>query len=141
MRHTSVVHLDAAPSRVLPLVSDLSQYPQWMPIVHSVQDLGNNAWSVELRAKLGLLARSKRLRMVRTQCTDKSVVFERNESDGKVHSPWVLSISITSVDDASDVEMDLSYGGALWSAGILDKVLAHAVDQGKLGLVRIVQAE
>ena len=79
--------------------------------------------------------------MVRTQCTDKSVVFERNESDGKVHSPWVLRISITSVDDASDVEMDLSYGGALWSAGILDKVLAHAVDQGKLGLVRIVQAE
>ena len=141
MRHTSVVHLDATPSRVLPLVSDLSQYPQWMPIVHSVQDLGNNAWSVELRAKLGLLARSKRLRMVRTQCTDKSVVFERNESDGKVHSPWVLRISITSVDDASDVEMDLSYGGALWSAGILDKVLAHAVDQGKLGLVRIVQAE
>jgi carbon monoxide dehydrogenase subunit G len=141
MRHSSSVHLDATPSQVFPFIADLSRYPRWMPIVHDVQDLGNNAWSVELRAKLGLLARSKKLRMVRTQCTDNIVVFERIESDGKTHSPWVLSISITSVDSGSDVEMNLSYGGSLWSAGLLDKVLAHAVDQGKLGLVRVVQAE
>jgi carbon monoxide dehydrogenase subunit G len=141
MHQKSFVHLDVAPARVLPFISDLSQYQRWMPIVHSVQNLGENAWSVELRAKLGVLARSKRLRMVRTECTDNVVVFERDESDGKAHSPWVLRVSITSVEDGSDVEMDLSYGGALWSAGILDKVLAHAVDQGKQGLVRVVQAE
>lgn len=141
MRHSSSVHVAAAPSRVLPFIADLSHYPQWMPLVHAVNDLGDDSWSVELRAKLGVLARSKKLRMMRTQCSDSSVVFERVESDGKAHAPWVLRVSLTPVADGSEVEMDLSYGGALWSAGILDKVLAHAVEQGKLGLVRITQAE
>jgi hypothetical protein len=38
----------------------------------------------------------------------------------------------------TNVTIDLSYGGTLWTAGILDRVLASQVDAGKAGLLRVV---
>ena len=76
------------------LVDDLSTYPQWNGLVHSaVAEPGDEpAWDVELRARLGPLTRSKRLRMVRTlrDAEAFAVTFERDQADGRNHSPWVL---------------------------------------------------
>jgi hypothetical protein len=35
--------------------------------------------------------------------------------------------------------MEMAYGGTLWTAGILDRVLASQVEAGKAGLARVVQ--
>ena len=86
-------------SRLFDLVGDLASYPQWMDLVHRAEPLGNDAWGVELRAKVGPFARSKRLRMVRTAAEPNSLVrFERVEFDGRQHAPWVLTATIESVE-------------------------------------------
>ena len=61
-------------SRLFDLVNDLASYPQWMDLVHRVESVGEGAWEVELRAKVGPFARSKRLRMVRTASEPSSLV-------------------------------------------------------------------
>jgi hypothetical protein len=50
-------------------------------------------WDVELRARLGPLARSKRLRMVRTVRDPETftATFERDQADGRNHSPWTAA--------------------------------------------------
>ena len=55
-----------------------------------------DAWLIELRAHVGPLARSKRLRMVRTACepVGRTVTFQRAELDGKRHAPWVLRAEV-----------------------------------------------
>ena len=45
---------------IRPFISDLGEYERWMPLVHKAITAGPNAWDVELRAKLGPFARSKR---------------------------------------------------------------------------------
>lgn len=127
------VDLDAPPERVFPLVADLAHYEQLLDIVHRVtpdRDLpedGSQAWSVTLRAELGPLARSKRLRMERTVHEPLSVVrFERTEQDGRDHSLWVLEAAVRATDEGSQVTMMLDYGGRLWS-GVLDGVLEAQV--------------
>ncbi len=124
---------------MLPFVNDLSRYPQWMPLVHSVVADADASWSVELRAKVGVFARSKRIRMTRTTNTENEVVFERSELDGRQHSPWRLAISLQGSDISSTVTMNLEYGGTLWTAGVLDRVLASQVDAGKANLAKVVQ--
>ena len=56
-------------------IDDLAEYPGWLEIVERAEvvaadpaDDGDAAWLVDLRGRLGPLARSKRLRMVRTAC-------------------------------------------------------------------------
>jgi len=74
-------------------VGDLGRYPEWLTIVpraESEQGSDPRAWAVELRAKVGPIARSKRLRMVRTVDEPGHIRFEREETDGRSHSPWVL---------------------------------------------------
>jgi len=124
---------------VRPFVADLSKYPEWMPLVHSAVAIGDDVWDVELRAKVGVFARSKRLRMRRTLNTDTLYVFERDEDDGRRHSPWMMRVSLTPSDSGSTVAIDLSYGGNLWTAGVLDRVLASQVDAGKVALAALVQ--
>ena len=58
-------------------LADLSTYPEWLALVTEAEPQGDHTWLVTLRARLGPLARSKRLRMVRTQLLDDSVRFER----------------------------------------------------------------
>ena len=125
--------------KVLPFVNDLSRYPQWMPLVHSVLPEADASWNVELRAKVGVFARSKRIRMTRTTNTENEVVFERNELDDRQHSPWRLAVSLQGSDTSCTVTMNLEYGGTLWTAGVLDRVLASQVDAGKANLAAVVQ--
>jgi len=132
------VELNVSVDAVRPYVSDLARYPQWMPLVHSADASGEDAWDVELRAKVGVFARSKRLRMKRTVFSDSLLVFERDEIDGRRHSPWLMRVSLAPSEAGSIVTIDLSYGGNLWTAGVLDRVLASQVDAGKKGLANVV---
>lgn len=130
----------AAPlSAVLPHVNSLDEYPAWMPLIHSIEADGVDAWIVELRAKVGVFARSKRIRMRRTTNTSSLIVFERDETDGRTHSPWVLSVELREQNATTHVTMNLSYGGTLWTAGVLDRILASQVDAGKKNLVTLIQ--
>lgn len=139
MKHSSSVDIHAPMEAVRPFVEDLSSYPSWMPMVHQVSSLEDGVWSVELRAKVGVFARSKALRMRRTMNEENIIVFERDENDGRQHSAWVMRVSLSPSATGTNVTIDLSYGGTLWSAGILDRVLASQVDAGKAGLIRAVQ--
>lgn len=140
MKYASSVDLGVSPGVVLPFVNDLSRYVEWMPLVHSAEPVADGVWDVELRARVGVFARSKRLRMRKTVDDGVVIVFEREEGDGRRHSPWVLRVTVTPTNDGSNVQMDLAYGGNLWTAGVLDRVLASQVDEGKAGLARVVSA-
>lgn len=139
MQYSSDVMVSAEPSVVHPYVADLACYVEWMPMVHDAKARGDGVWNVELRAKVGVFARSKRLRMKRTVNTAEHIVFERDEIDGKRHSPWKMSIALQTAEAGCVVTVDLSYGGNLWTAGILDRVLAAQVEAGKTGLARLIQ--
>ena len=139
MNYSSSVDVPVALDAVRPFVEDLAAYPTWMPMVHDVVAVDDGVWSVELRAKVGVFARSKKLRMRRTMNEENIIVFERDEDDNRQHSPWVMRVSLSPSAMGTNVTIDLSYGGSLWSAGILDRVLASQVDAGKSGLVRAVQ--
>ncbi|MEP7045239.1 MAG: SRPBCC family protein [Ilumatobacteraceae bacterium] len=129
-------------AQLFDLVDDLSTYPQWNGLVHSaVAEPGDApAWDVELRARLGPLARSKRLRMIRTvrdaeTCTVK---FERDQADGRIHSAWVLDAVIAEERDVSTLTMHLHYGGSLWTGGALERVLAEQITSGRERLLQLV---
>jgi carbon monoxide dehydrogenase subunit G len=138
VKYASSVDLTVAPAVVLPFVNDLSRYVEWMPLVHSATPVGESLWDIELRAKVGVFARSKRLRMRKTMDDGVVIVFEREEADGRRHSPWVLRVTVSPTRSGANVQMDLAYGGNLWTAGVLDRVLAAQVDEGKAGLARVV---
>jgi hypothetical protein len=133
------------PSRAFAMVDDLSAYPAWMDLVHDVataESTGDEqlAWDVELRAHVGPFARSKRLRMVRViHEPPERVVFERAEIDGRQHSPWILSATLTAVDgadrpSATSITMTLTYGGNLWTGAVLQRVLDDHVERGAAAL-------
>ena len=88
------------------------------------------AWLVDLRGRLGPLARSKRLRMVRTQRTTDRAVFERREADGKTHSPWVLDATVIPTDEGSRLVMHLHYGGSLWGP-VLERMLGDEIEESR----------
>ena len=138
MQYSSSVELGVARAEVFPYVADLSRYQEWMPLIHSVVEQSSGKWLVELRAKVGVFARSKRLTMRRTVHTDNLLIFERHEQDGRDHAPWVMKVTLSDSDRGCVVEIDLSYGGNLWTAGVLDKILAHQVDLGKKNLAELV---
>jgi hypothetical protein len=153
--HADVV-VPADPERVLAYLDDLGNYPAWMRLVHRVDpdetavgstngetaDLApEQAWFVQLRAKVGPLARSKRLRMERRELLAGShVVFERAELDGREHAMWRLRAEVRTVDDGTRVDVHLHYGGQLWTGGVLERVLADEIDRGRRALVESVLA-
>lgn len=133
-----------SPAELFVWVDDLARYPSWTSIVHSVTPLGDDdagrpVWQVELRARLGPMARSKRLRMVRTvhQPPD-AAVFERAELDGRTHSPWVLTVEVGEREGASSLAVDLHYGGSLWTGGILERALTDQIEAGREQLRELV---
>ncbi len=137
--------LDApcSPATLFPFVDDLAAYPAWMQLVHAVTTLdpdgGRPAWSVELRARVGPLARSKRLRMVRTQHdVPSSVVFERAEVDGRQHSAWILRADVRATPSGAHLGVGLHYGGRLWTGGVLERVLRDSIEHGRERLVALV---
>lgn len=114
--------VDASPEHTMAALADLATYPEWLNLVASADPdprAPTATWIVTLRARLGPLARSKRLRMTRTQLDDSSVRFERSETDGRDHAEWVLRANVSPVEaGGSTVVVDLHYGGALWSTPI-----------------------
>lgn len=153
-----VLELAAPPSLVWPHVERLDRYPPWMRLVHRAEvstavaapfeqaapgDSGPDVapvWEVELRARIGPFARSKRLRMVRTvHEPERRVRFERAELDGRDHADWTLD---TTLDDtpsgASLLTAQLRYGGELWTGGILERVLQDEIRRAKAALTQLV---
>jgi len=125
-----------SPDELMAWVDDLARYPQWLAIVTTaspvaaVEGDAGPAWLVDLRGRLGPLARSKRLRMVRTQRTTDRAVFERREADGKNHSPWVLDATVTATDEGSRLVMHLHYGGSLWGP-VLERMLGDEIEESR----------
>lgn len=128
VEHRFTVELEASQESVFALVSDLATYDGWLDIVQRVErdPATDEAWFVTLRAKLGPLARSKRLRMVRVAIEAPTQVrFERQEVDGKDHSAWVLSADLEPGAAAgrpgsgpTRLTMNLDYGGRLWTSAL-----------------------
>lgn len=148
MQTSETIVVAAHPADVFPHVADLGAYPAWLPLVHEARpdDLADGAdgpaWLVELRAQVGPFARSKRLRMVRTDAEpERRVVFTRRELDGREHATWQLeAVLATSADGGTELTMHLAYGGRLWTGGVLERVLDDQVRQGRDGLRRVLAA-
>jgi hypothetical protein len=100
-----------------------ARYPQWLSIVTRAEPDGDGGWLVDLRGRVGPLARSKRLRMARTRFEpERYALFERVERDGRQHSPWVLRAEVTPAPAGSHLDMRLHYGGSLWGA-VIERML------------------
>jgi len=139
-----VMVLPCAPSQLAPWVDDLSAYPEWMGLVHRAapQPGDGPAWAVDLRARVGPLARSKRLRMVRTTPPGPGTVqFERRELDGRTHGRWEFTVVYDAVAgraEHTDLSVVLRYDGALWTAGVLERILQDEIERSKERLYALV---
>jgi hypothetical protein len=118
-------------------VAELDRYPEWLEIVPRAvttaprADDEGPAWIVDLRGRVGPLARSKRLRMVRTvHDVPRRVVFERREDDGRRHSPWVLTAEVEPTTTGSVLRMHLHYGGRLAGRPV-ELMLAAEIDRSR----------
>ncbi len=141
---------DCTPARLFDWVGSLDTYDRWLEIVprtsstDAVDGDPGPAWHVTLRGRLGPLARSKRLRMVRTEHvaptgdTPGRAVFERRETDGRDHATWRLAATVDAVGDASRLVMDLHYGGSLW-VPLLDRLLAGEIEESRRRLRVLVE--
>ena len=141
----------AAPSRVLELVDDLGVYPQWMPLVHRAEPVVGvaDAWNVELRAKVGPFARSKKLRMVRsayerTEGAERGdvarIVFERRETDERQHAMWRLTVMVAAANSAAggaELVMHLHYDGRLF-VSVVEAILRQNIDAGRVRLAELL---
>jgi hypothetical protein len=107
--------VDASEAAIVRVVGDLSTYPQWLGVVQAVEADGVDAWFVAIGAKVGLLRRTKRVRMVRTG----PMRFERDEADGQVHPAWTLDAAI--VD--GELTVELAYGGTSLVVTALEPLL------------------
>jgi len=140
-------------------VSDLATYPAWLAIVEravphppgtgmdlSVSGVGGDAdghpaWSVDLRGRLGPMARSKRLRMVRTVFDPpRHVRFERVELDGRNHASWVLEATVAADGDGARLTVHLHYGGTFGGA-LLGRMLADEVERARPRLAELVATD
>jgi hypothetical protein len=130
---------DAPLADLRAVVADLGTYPEWLDIVTSAEAVAGAdgdagaAWDVVLRASVGPLRRSKRLRMVRTLDDPRHLRFERREVDGRSHSPWVLDATLDG-DRPVVLRMRLHYGGALW-VPVLDRLLSEEIERSRPRLV------
>jgi hypothetical protein len=123
--------VDASEADIVRVVGDLSTYPQWLGVVQEVEVEGPDAWLVDIGARVGLLRRTKRVRMVRTG----ALRFERDEADGKEHPPWVLDATV----DGSDVRVELFYGGSSLAVSALEPLLRLEAARAPARLQRTVR--
>jgi hypothetical protein len=144
MERTEQVETPVPPAQLFAVVEDLGRYPDWLEIVRAATPADalpgdeGPAWSVELRGRVGPLARSKRLRMVRSvHEPDARVVFERREAGERSRSPWTLTAVVDPTDAGSRLSMTLHYGGGLWGP-VLDRLLADEVTRARPRLVALL---
>ena len=148
MRIVVELELPADPDDVLPWVESLDTYPEWTTLVHRVVVDGSGAepaWIVELRARVGPLARSKRLRMVRVAGgSDGHLRFERVELDGRDHGHWGFDIRCMSTgvpgSPRSRLSVVLAYDGANWAGGLVERALQDEIERSKARLAELVSA-
>lgn len=130
-----------AAAELFALVDDLSIYPSWLDLVSRAraEPGAPPTWTVDLRASVGPFARSKRLRMVRTEHDPvrHRATFERRELDGRRHAPWVLEVEVDSQPAGSEVRMHLHYGGKLWTGGVLERALTDQIEHGRERLLAL----
>ena len=136
----------ATPEGLFEQVAVLDNYGSWMRLVHGVTPLEPDherpAWWVQLRAKVGPLARSKQLRMVRTVFEPVNRVrFDRIQHDDRDHAEWILTAEVgDAMGDGTRLRMHLEYTGELWSASILGRILSEEVRRGSAALTRVFTA-
>lgn len=138
---------EAEPHEVYAVLADMTTFPSWLDVVTDVEPAGGAgadgaAWFVTLRAKVGPFARSKRLRVIRTEADGASRVrYERSEVDGRDHADWVMEARVQSRESnpGSNVALDLAYTGGLWT-GPLDGILGGQIDQAIERLPAYVEA-
>jgi hypothetical protein len=65
-------------------------------------------------------------------------VFERRETDGKKHAPWVLTSEVAASGTKSMLTVHLHYGGSLFDGGIVERVLADQIENGKAKLTQFL---
>ena len=145
MQLDATLRTTAPAAQVLGYVADLADYPQWMSLVHlatPVPAATVPTWDVELRAKVGPFARSKRLRMVRTTYDTTNptrVVFERRELDGREHAAWRLEVTInTTAPGATELVMQLHYDGRLF-VSVVEAILQQNIDAGRSKLAALLE--
>lgn len=147
MRTSESIDLAAAPDMVFAHVAELDRYPSWLPLVHRADRLVDDdgpgpAWDVELRARVGPFARSKRLRMARVErVEERLVVFERAEVDGRDHARWALRAELEPTPTGTRLTMHLAYDGGLWTGGVLERVLDEEIRRGRAGLAELVTGD
>lgn len=130
-----------APEVLFAWVRDLGRYPEWLEIVTRAEPADDGSWAVDLRGKLGPLARTKRLRMVRSELVEPSrVVFERAELDGRDHSPWTLTAVVAPTDGGARLEMSLHYGGGLFEP-LIERVLRDEIERSRQRLLGLVATD
>ena len=123
--------LDSTCASLFSVVSDLGRYPEWMGIVHSARLVGDAVWEIQLRARVGPFARSKKLTMARTAMdAPRSVSFERRETDGRSHGEWNLVVDVRQDGSGAQLAMTLHYGGRLWSS-VVERVLFDEIEASK----------
>lgn len=141
---TSALDAPCSAEKLFVWIDDLALYPSWLEIVKRAVpaqpgdgDAGP-AWAVDLRARLGPLARSKRLRMVRTRCDAPTLVrFERMELDGRSHSPWILEGGVEETTHGSRLTMHLHYGGARFGSA-LERLLREEITRSRPRLLALI---
>lgn len=134
---TATLDAPCAPADLFGWVGTLDTYDRWLDIVPRTEPappVGGDegpAWFVTLRGSLGPLARSKRLRMVRTaHDPPHAATFERRETDGRDHAEWVLRARVAGDADGSTLTMDLHYGGSLW-VPLLERLLTSEIEASR----------
>ena len=141
------VEVPVSVEKLFAYVADLANYSSWLEFVHKVELVGESIetdapWLVELRAKLGVLARSKRLRMTRTVCeAPRLVVFERREQDARRHSAWVLRATVSETANGAKLETNLHYSGSLFTGGMLERALSDQITTGREKLIQQLSAK
>ena len=148
---TSTLDAPCDAATLFAAVEVLDAYPAWLSIVpvaiaaDAAEGDPGPAWLVDLRGRLGPLARSKRLRMVRTAFTPimeqdqcRHVRFERHELDGRDHSAWVLDAEVIATDEGSRLTMVLHYGGS-FGGSLLERMLRDEIEQSRPRLLDLVR--
>lgn len=143
---TAEMEAQAAPDAVFAWIDDLGRYPEWLGLVSRAEpatahpDDEGPAWSIDLRARIGPLARAKRLRMVRTvHEVPERATFERREHDGRSHSPWILRAELAPTGaGATRLVMRLHYGGTMFTP-LADRLLRDEIDRSRPRLARLVE--
>jgi Polyketide cyclase / dehydrase and lipid transport len=87
--------------RVAAVVADLATWPAWLDVVTRARPAGDGAWQARLGLRLGPLDLGFDLRMVRVSNQPGHIRFERDEADGRHHSPVVIDVVITPAADGT----------------------------------------